>query len=121
METQQERREFLITSLLQENPQFQDIKVPEDAGEQRQLLRALLASCYRSCLELAAENSLESVAFCCISTGGFYPYDTLEEYWAFWSRYIWINRYAPAPKPVYDELLALVKEKDYFVLIAANP
>lgn len=83
--------------------------------------RELLASCYRSCLELAAENSLESVAFCCISTGGFYPYDTLEEYWAFWSRYIWINRYAPAPKPVYDELLALVKEKDYFVLIAANP
>ncbi len=42
METQQERREFLITSLLQENPQFQDIKVPEDAGEQRQLLRALM-------------------------------------------------------------------------------
>ena len=37
-------------------------------------------------------------------SGGFYPYDTLEEYWAFWSRYIWINRYAPAPKPVYDEL-----------------
>lgn len=213
METQQERREFLITSLLQKNPQFQDIKVPEDAGEQRQLLRALmnvrtpkecpplfwqiqdaylaeetkekgitrledlpevqpgiylwqgdittlacdaivnaansgmtgcyvpnhrcidncihtyagmqlrldcarmmqrqgfpeptgqakitpaynlpcryilhtvgpiiqwkvtrtdrelLASCYRSCLELAAENSLESVAFCCISTGGFH-------------------------------------------------
>lgn len=42
METQQERREFLITSLLQENPQFQDIEVPEDAGEQRQLLRALM-------------------------------------------------------------------------------
>ena len=33
--------------------------------------RELLASCYRSCLELAAENSLESVAFCCISTGVF--------------------------------------------------
>ena len=33
--------------------------------------RALLASCYRSCLELAAENGLESVAFCCISTGEF--------------------------------------------------
>ena len=32
----------------------------------------LLASCYRSCLELAAENSLESVAFCCISTGEFH-------------------------------------------------
>lgn len=31
-----------------------------------------LAGCYRSCLELAAENSLESVAFCCISTGEFH-------------------------------------------------
>ncbi len=34
--------------------------------------RDLLASCYRSCLELAAENKLESVAFCCISTGEFH-------------------------------------------------
>ena len=32
---------------------------------------ALLASCYRSCLELAGQNSLQSVAFCCISTGVF--------------------------------------------------
>ena len=32
---------------------------------------ALLASCYRSCLELAAQNGLRSVAFCCISTGVF--------------------------------------------------
>ena len=49
-------------------------------------------------------------------SGGFYPYDTLEEHWAYWSRYIWINRYMDAPKPVYDELLDLVKDKDYFVL-----
>ena len=34
--------------------------------------QALLASCYRSCLELAAEKGLESVAFCCISTGEFH-------------------------------------------------
>lgn len=58
----------------------------------------------------------ENYGFRDMYSGEFYPYDTLEEYWAFWSRYIWINRYAPAPKPVYDELLALVKEKDYFVL-----
>ncbi len=32
----------------------------------------LLAGCYRSCLKLAAENNLESVAFCCISTGEFH-------------------------------------------------
>ena len=49
-------------------------------------------------------------------SGGFYPYDTLEEHWAYWSRYIWINRYTPAPKPVYENLLTLVKDKDYFVL-----
>ena len=165
----------------------------------------LLASCYRSCLELAAENSLESVAFCCISTGefhfpneqaaqiavetakqfinrktsvkkvicseqlerlqtalqecdavvigagaglstaagfiytgerfekyfsdfaakygikdmysgGFYPFATLEEHWAYWSRYIYINRYMDAPKPVYDDLLKLVADKDYFII-----
>ena len=49
-------------------------------------------------------------------SGGFYYYDTLEEYWAYWSRYIYINRYMDAPKPVYDRLLELVKDKDYFVI-----
>ncbi len=49
-------------------------------------------------------------------SGGFYPYDTLEEHWAYWSRYIYINRYMDAPKPVYSDLYDLVKEKDYFVL-----
>jgi NAD-dependent SIR2 family protein deacetylase len=49
-------------------------------------------------------------------SGGFYPYDTLEEHWAYWSRYIYVNRYMDPPKPVYDSLFALVKEKDYFVL-----
>lgn len=38
--------------------------------------RRLLASCYRSCLRLAEENGLKSVAFCCISTGVFrFPKD----------------------------------------------
>ncbi len=49
-------------------------------------------------------------------SGGFYPYDTLEEHWAYWSRYIYINRYMDAPKPVYHKLYDLIKEKDYFVL-----
>ena len=49
-------------------------------------------------------------------SGGFYPFDTLEEYWAYWSRYIFINRYQDAPKPVYDDLLKLVQNKDYFVI-----
>ncbi len=49
-------------------------------------------------------------------SGGFYPYAALEEHWAFWSRYIYINRYMDAPRPVYRELYDLVKDKDYFVL-----
>ncbi len=49
-------------------------------------------------------------------SGGFYPYDTLEEHWTYWSRNIYVNRYLDAPKPVYQELLSLVKDKDYFVL-----
>lgn len=49
-------------------------------------------------------------------SGGFYPFESLEEHWAWWSRHIMINRYEKAPKPVYDELLGLVRDKDYFVL-----
>ena len=49
-------------------------------------------------------------------SGGFYPFETLVEYWAWWSRHILINRYdAPVGKP-YSDLLKLVKDKDYFVL-----
>ena len=48
--------------------------------------------------------------------GGFYPYETPEEMWAYWSRYIFINRYMDAPKPVYENLFKLVKDKDYFVI-----
>ena len=49
-------------------------------------------------------------------TGGFYPYSSLEEYWAFWSRNIYVNRYTDAPEPVYDNLLEIVGNKDYFVI-----
>lgn len=49
-------------------------------------------------------------------SGGFYPYDSLEEYWAFWSRYIMCNRYDPIPTPLYEQLLNIVRGRDYFVL-----
>ena len=49
-------------------------------------------------------------------SGGFYPYETQEEFWAYWSRYIWINRYMDAPKNTYADLFRLVRNKDYFVL-----
>ena len=49
-------------------------------------------------------------------SGGFYPYETPEEMWAYWSKFIFVNRYMDAPKPVYEHLLSLAKDKDYFVI-----
>ena len=49
-------------------------------------------------------------------SGGFWPYETREEFWAYWSRYIWINRYMDAPKSTYSDLYRVVKDRDYFVL-----
>ena len=58
----------------------------------------------------------EKYGFHDMYAGGFYPYATLEEHWAYWSRYIYINRYMNAPKPVYENLLSLIKGKDCFVI-----
>src|SRR5699024_10265914 len=44
----------------------------------------------------------EKYGFSDMYSGGFYPYETLEEFWAYWSRFIFINRYMDAPKPVYE-------------------
>ena len=49
-------------------------------------------------------------------SGGFYPFKDLEEFWAYWSRYVYINRYQTERFPVYDKLFDLIKDKDYFVL-----
>lgn len=51
-----------------------------------------------------------------IYSGGFYPYESLEEKWAFWSRYVFLNRYSNIPKRTYDNLFDLIKNKNYFVL-----
>ena len=58
----------------------------------------------------------EKYGFSDMYTGGFYPFESLEEHWAYWSRYISINRYQDASKTVYADLLALVQGKDYFVI-----
>ena len=49
-------------------------------------------------------------------SGGFYSFPLQEEFWAYWSRYIFINRYQNAPKSVHEVLLELVRDKDYFVI-----
>lgn len=58
----------------------------------------------------------EKYGFHDMYSGGFYPFPTLEEHWAYWSRFIFLNRYCNPPRPVYQKLLELVKDKDYFVL-----
>lgn len=60
---------------------------------------------------------VEQYHFLDMYTGGFYPFPTQEAFWGYWCRYIWINRYAPIPKPkVFQDLRALLRDKGYFVL-----
>lgn len=59
---------------------------------------------------------IEKYGFKDMYSGGFYPYETLEEHWAYWSRYIYINRYMDCDNGAYKMLFDLVKNKDYFVL-----
>ncbi len=49
-------------------------------------------------------------------TASFYPFATQEEKWAYWSRHIFLNRYAPPALPLYQKLYELVREKEHFVL-----
>lgn len=58
----------------------------------------------------------EKYGFRDMYSGGFYPFESLEEYWAYWSRYIYINRYLDTDNGTYKRLFELVKNKDYFVL-----
>ncbi len=59
---------------------------------------------------------IEKYNFRDMYSGGFYPFETLEEHWAYWSRYVYINRYMDVDNGIYKRLFELVKDKDYFVL-----
>ncbi len=59
---------------------------------------------------------IEKYHFTDMYSAGFYPFETLEEYWAYWSRHIYYNRYDQPIREVYLDLLEIVKEKDYFVI-----
>lgn len=58
----------------------------------------------------------EKCGFRDMYSGGFYPFASPEEMWAYWSRFIWCNRYSDADNGTYAALYALVKDKDYFVI-----
>ena len=59
---------------------------------------------------------VEKYGFRDMYSGGFYPFETPEEQWAYWSRYIYINRYMDVDNGTYKRLFELVKDKDYFVI-----
>ena len=59
---------------------------------------------------------IEAYGFSDMYSAGFYPFKTLEERWAYWSRHIWYNRYVPAPKDTYAKLAQLLAGKNFFVL-----
>ena len=62
------------------------------------------------------EDFVEKYGFTDMYSGGFYPFETREEMWAYWSRYIYINRYMNVDNGTYKRLFELVKDKDYFVI-----
>ena len=66
--------------------------------------------------EKCFSDFIEKYNFRDMYSGGFYPFASLEEHWAYWSRYIFINRYMNVDNGVYKRLFELVKDKDYFVL-----
>lgn len=49
-------------------------------------------------------------------SAGFHKFNSLEEYWAYWSKHIWINRYRDRPAEVYKNLLSILKDKNYFII-----
>ena len=59
---------------------------------------------------------IKKYGFTDMYSGGFYPFETPEEHWAYWSRYIYCNRYTDVDNGVYKRLFGLVRDKDYFVL-----
>ena len=59
---------------------------------------------------------MSAYGFTDMYSGGFYPYRSPEQFWGFWCRYIYINRYQKTPKPTYEKLLKLLEGKDYFVI-----
>lgn len=62
------------------------------------------------------QDFVDKYGFKDMYSAGFYPFETSEEKWAYWSRYVYINRYKSKANLLYKELFELIKNKDYFVI-----
>lgn len=59
---------------------------------------------------------IEEYGFSDMYSAGFYPFETLEEYWGYWSRHIYLNRYKYKDNELYKNLIDFIKDKNYFVI-----
>lgn len=101
-----------INSLRQALEQAEAVIIGAGAG-----LSTAAGFAYRGeCFQAYFQGFEEKYHFNDMYSGGFFPYETLNEYWAYWSRNIYANRYMNPPKPLYQKLYGLVKNKDYFVI-----
>ena len=62
------------------------------------------------------KDYIDEYGFKDLYSSGFYPFKTSEEKWAYWARHIYLNRYSVGKTAIYEKLLKLVENKDYFVL-----
>lgn len=101
--TQDKRRIYLIQRLIDEQPRYRDTQIPQEAAEQKRLLRSLMNVHMPKKIGENFADFEEKYGFHDMYSGGFCRFDTPEEQWAYWSRFITLNRYTDAPKPVYEE------------------
>ena len=115
--TQREKREFLIHKLIDE--QLREALDKADAvvvGAGAGLSASAGFTYTGERFQRYFSDFADKYGFRDMYSGGFYPFASPEEFWAYWSRYIFINRYMDAPKAVYNDLLSLVHDRDYFVI-----
>ncbi|MBE6489409.1 MAG: Sir2 silent information regulator family NAD-dependent deacetylase [Methanobrevibacter sp.] len=62
------------------------------------------------------KDFIEEYNFTDMYSSGFYPFETSEEKWAYWALHIFANRYDVGKTEVYQKLLKLIEDKDYFIL-----
>lgn len=62
------------------------------------------------------KDFIEEYGFTDMYSSGFYPFESQEEKWAYWARHVFANRYDVGKTSVYQKLLKLVEDKEYFVL-----
>ena len=116
-----EQVQYLINKLLREMPDYKQFAASfaPTAAMQRKLLRSLMNLRPPLPLNPAFLQVQDTLLKAETAAKGIVTLAELpapEEFWAFWSRNIWWNRYVPAPYPVYDQLRQLIGGHDYFVL-----